>query len=466
MIAGMHESAMFQAVYVCEALATDRLKWWTVEEIVDKVKHGIEDAGDEGTKIPGTHKVIETYMRIAGLLEESKDAELRAMEDARDKLLEEAEKLREESDKQEDLYNCGKATASAYKTAYKRWEDSYAKWQKSDSAWTEARKAAEANPKKKYRLAVASWDQSNPFQRGNGNDGEVVANLKDQVSRQAKLIIETRKEIEFLKNEKRVTEVHIKDGKKTVKKVTGHFHAQFEDVLTLAKARRNIFLYGPAGCGKSTLCEQVAEALHLKFYFISCTAGMTEGSLTGRLLPVGAGGKWEFMTPEFVKAYETGGVFFFDELDASDANVMIVVHAALDGSKIAIPNRVKKPYAEKHPDFVCIAACNTWGLGSDRQYSGRNKLDMATLDRFGIGKIAMDYDSVIETAICPDPELRQRYLKYRKAVNDASLERCVSTRFIRDAHIMVSEYGWDVEKVDAALFKGWRSDEIYKVKNA
>src|SRR5690606_16360641 len=128
---------------------------------------------------------------------------------------------------------------------------------------------------------------------------------------------------------------------------------------------------------------------------------------------------------------------------------------------------------------------NTYGRGNDRLYVGRNQLDEATLDRFRIGTIPMDYDSGevldednyklpnvpadfaerakkwdgIEKDLCPDDELRVRMLWYRKKVNESKLERIVSTRFMIDAYDMMTKADWSHERIDKALFSGWTEDE-------
>ena len=223
-----------------------------------------------------------------------------------------------------------------------------------------------------------------------------------------------------------------------------------------------MFLYGPTGCGKSHICEQVAEALNLPFAFVSCTAGMSEGVLTGRLLPTGDSGKFEYVISEFVNVYENGGVFLLDEIDAADPNVLLIVNSALANGHMAVPNRPENPYAKRHPDFICVAAANTVGTGADRMYSGRNKLDDATMDRFRIGKTLMNYDSEVESQLCPNDRLRNRLIAYREGINANRLERAMSTRFMKDAHDMV-EAGWDQKDVDESFFEGWRSDEVEKV---
>jgi len=211
------------------------------------------------------------------------------------------------------------------------------------------------------------------------------------------------------------------------------------------------------------LAEQVASALGLDFAFIACSAGMSEGQLLGRLVPTGEAGRFEYVRSEFVRCYEEGGVFLFDEIDAADANTLLVLNSALANGRMAVPNRPGQAFAVKHPDFICIAAANTFGTGATRQYVGRNQLDESTLDRFRIGQIEMDYDADVEAALCPDAELRERLTAYRHKARAASLRRVVSMRFVRDAYLM-KQAGFSHARIDKALFMGWTADEVAKVK--
>lgn len=258
----------------------------------------------------------------------------------------------------------------------------------------------------------------------------------------------------------------------TIKKLDGtehsmkgeHTHPAFEEVLELAAARENIFLPGPAGCGKTHIAQQAATALGLRFGFISCTAGMSEGQLLGRLLPTGDGGRFEYSRSEFVKCYEEGGVFLLDEMDAADSNTLITLNMALANGHMAVPNRPEQPVATRHPDFVCIAAANTFGRGGDRMYVGRNELDEATLSRFQIGTVEMDYDRKLEAKLCPNKELLAFVWKCRDNVAKNRLQRTVSTRFLIKAHKMMAAAGWSLAKVEEKLFGGWSKDEIIKAR--
>lgn len=259
----------------------------------------------------------------------------------------------------------------------------------------------------------------------------------------------------------RQIEVKRVDG--TIHKISGHVHPAFGKVLQLAAMRKNILLPGPAGCGKSHMAAQVAESLGLPFASISCSAGMSEGQITGRLIPTGESGKFEYSTSDFVRLYENGGVFLLDEMDAADPNVLIVINSAIANGRLPLPNRIENPVAARHADFVLIAAANTYGRGADRLYCGRNELDEATLDRFRIGTVPMDYDLDLERQLCPHDELRSKLQRYREKCNAARLERIVSSRFMKDAAEMVAS-GWTIKDVEDQLFSGWSEDEIRKVR--
>lgn len=321
-----------------------------------------------------------------------------------------------------------------------------------------------------HRTEIRAMQEALKEAMGEGfNNGSLKAEFerfKDKTATDKIELLEKLKEAEKKANETRIVEIKINDVKaKKTRKMNGHFHQKFPRLLQLAKARKNIFIYGPTGSGKSHICGQIAEALNLSFAFVSCTGGMSEGVLGGRLMPVGKQGTFEYVISEFIKAYETGGVFLLDEIDAADPNVLLIVNAALANGRMAVPNRPEKPYAERHPDFICVAAANTVGTGADRMYSGRNKLDGATLDRFMIGKVQLDYDRTVEESLCPDEVLRKLLWKIRDAINEHRLERAMSTRFMIDACDMKSE-GWSHDEIFEAFFCGWREDEVNKVKSS
>lgn len=147
-----------------------------------------------------------------------------------------------------------------------------------------------------------------------------------------------------------------------------------------------VLVFGPAGSGKTTLGMQVATVLGLKFYFSGAVAKTYQ--LMGYNDAHG-----NYVTTEFRKAFENGGLFLFDEVDASSPQVLLSVNAALANGFCDFPDGKVKA----HPKFRFLASANTNGNGANREYSGRNKLDMATLDRFA--NFECDYDDSIAVSV-------------------------------------------------------------------
>jgi MoxR-like ATPase len=186
-----------------------------------------------------------------------------------------------------------------------------------------------------------------------------------------------------------------------VKKVEGLQHKAFYKLIAAASKRVHAQLVGPAGSGKTYAAEQVAKALDLEYYAISVGAMTTKTDFQGY-----TDARGEYVMTLFRKAYEFGGVFLLDEFDAGNANVMTQINMALANNKAAFPDKM----VEKHDDFILIACANTYGLGADRQYVGRNQLDAASIDRFVF--INWDYDEDIEAKLAPN----KRWAKYVQAL--------------------------------------------------
>src|SRR6266571_7870216 len=259
-----------------------------------------------------------------------------------------------------------------------------------------------------------------------------------------------------------VQEIIVRIAERPAVKMDGKVHEKFAEILDLAAQRMETLMVGPAGCGKSHLAEQIAKALGLRFGSLSCSSGMSEGQITGRLIPTGDGGRFEYQRSQFVEFYEEGGLFLLDEIDAADANVLLVINQALANGHLPVPNRLTNPQAKRHPEFVLLAAANTFGNGANRMYVGRNQLDESTLDRFRIGQVVMDYDPELERSILSDSDLLQRLWTVRRNASACQLRRVISTRFVAKAATMQAA-GWTSEKIIGQLVCGWTQDERSKV---
>lgn len=183
----------------------------------------------------------------------------------------------------------------------------------------------------------------------------------------------------------------------------GQQHTQFAQLLRTVGCRINAMLVGPAGWFKTSTSEAVANALKLPFYSISVGMQTTKSEFFGYMDATG-----RYVRTLFREAYEKGGVFLLDEMDAGNANVLTAVNQALANRVCAFPDGMVK----KHEDFVVIAAANTFGRGADRMFVGRQQLDAATLDRFAV--IDWGTDEAMEEAIVRD----KKWLGYVRACRD------------------------------------------------
>lgn len=153
------------------------------------------------------------------------------------------------------------------------------------------------------------------------------------------------------KEVKHTVEVKRIDG--STVELEGVQNPKFEMVLTLLANGENVYLYGPAGSGKNVMCEQLAKALGIPFYYQNTI--MSKFDVVGYKNIQGI-----FEEPEFYKAWTGGGLYMLDEVDNSTAEALVTLNAALANGYYTFPG---VGMVKKHPDFRCIAAGNTNGEG-------------------------------------------------------------------------------------------------------
>lgn len=207
-----------------------------------------------------------------------------------------------------------------------------------------------------------------------------------------------------------------------VKKLSTRASPHLSRLVLNSKLGLYTMLVGPAGCGKTTLAHQLSEALGLQFGSVCLTSGASETWLFGRQTPNG------FVEGPFAKIYKEGGVFLADEMDAADANLLLSLNTALSHNKIINP--MNGELLVKHKDFIFIGAANTNGKGATHVYTGRTRLDAATLDRFIIMEV--NYDETLEQSLCDDKRLNKFLKNVRKGLKDANLDEFISTRAFKN----------------------------------
>jgi hypothetical protein len=177
----------------------------------------------------------------------------------------------------------------------------------------------------------------------------------------------------------------------TVNGQTQDVHYMFGYALLLAEARQPIMAIGPAGTGKSHLATQLAAHLGLGYSETPMSPGATRGDLLGRHTIGG------FISSEFATRYGSGGLFNFEEIDAADPSMLIVLNNALASN--CLYNSANGESYNRHADFVAYSTANTFGLGANREYTGRERLDAATIDRWRMGRIFLPLDESVEESL-------------------------------------------------------------------
>lgn len=245
------------------------------------------------------------------------------------------------------------------------------------------------------------------------------------------------------------------DGKKTTTKTEQVLDPNFANILKLVAAHENVYLYGPAGSGKNTIAEQIAEALGVEFYYQNTL--VTKFDVSGYKNAQG-----EYEETPFYKAWKNGGLFFADELDNSTAEAIIALNAALANGYYTFPNSGEK--VAKHPDFYCIAAGNTNGQGATEEYCGRYQMDESSRDRFAF--IEIGYNAKIEESICGGhldilefvrdlrsvaKSLQIKLICGYRAISRLAKFYDMSTKFVLDSFIFKGLAVDDIREITAAL---------------
>lgn len=226
-------------------------------------------------------------------------------------------------------------------------------------------------PKSRAQLIAELLDQPQQL-----DEQQIRAIIKQELSRENRVTVDMRVQINDLPI------IDCKDQ-----------HERFGLLVILLSARIPTMLVGPAGSGKTTACHRAAEALTKDFRMIACGPIPQEAALIGYMDAVG-----KYVRTPLRDAYEQGGVFLFDELDAAHPGTVVKLNALLANDVYTFPDG---ECMRRHADFIPVAAANTFGTGADRQYVGRNQLDAATLDRFFVLEWGYDWQFTLQLAGLP-----------------------------------------------------------------
>jgi len=203
--------------------------------------------------------------------------------------------------------------------------------------------------------------------------------------------------------------------------VNGKTAKNFAIYCNLVQAGKPLYMYGPAGCGKSYTAKQIAEALGFDYYETSQAMFAHElkgyGDAAGR-----------FVETSFYRAFVNGGVFFLDEVDASAPEALVVLNNAIANKRFDFPVIGN---VEAHPNFRVIAAGNTRMTGATIEYTARQMQDTSFKNRFFFEVVTYDREVMLDIT-GGDEEIVNFGADLRRAARRAGISQLFSYRQAAD----------------------------------
>jgi hypothetical protein len=210
----------------------------------------------------------------------------------------------------------------------------------------------------------------------------------------------------------------------------------YDKIVHILKTVGQVFLRGPAGCGKTLLAKVIAEDLDRDCYVHSCSGGPSLENVIGstELVTDGEGNQITRFEKALPLAHmETeNSITVMDETPALEPESAMGLNGLLERRTREVST--KAGAVKRHADNWIICTGNTNGLSEDRKYIGAQLQDGSNVDR--TPTVNMGYEQVVEIGILtamevPDETIAtmiDRIDHMRRACNQLQIPFDPSTR--------------------------------------
>lgn len=258
-------------------------------------------------------------------------------------------------------------------------------------------------------------------------------------------------------------------------RASGVRHPVLDELLErIGLGQRSFLLVGPAGTGKTTIGEQVREALKASGTTFTMSEDQRREAFVGHKGYDIQQGTTPFQETALCRDLDISAkeekpfvVSIFEEIDGSNPNVLLTINT-LENRFLVTADDPDRPRRNRGPNHVMIATANTFASAQtgSMAYVGRNQLDAATLSRYIT--LWVGYDPKVERAIVGDNEAVSLFENVRRKVDQYRLKRVACTRMARQLaqdRRLTKYKGKAIGVVlhDMLINKGWAADEIARV---
>ncbi|KAI9487690.1 MAG: hypothetical protein EXX96DRAFT_514297 [Benjaminiella poitrasii] len=163
----------------------------------------------------------------------------------------------------------------------------------------------------------------------------------------------------------------------------------FSLVARCLKHNEPVLLVGETGCGKTTVCQMLAETYNRELHIVNCHQNTETGDLLGGQRPVRNRDTmeeddkqqqfFEWHDGPLVQAMKDGHLFLLDEISLADDSVLERLNSVLEPSRLLVLAEKGGKHVEElygHKDFQFLATMNPGG-----DY-GKKELSPALRNRF------------------------------------------------------------------------------------